>query len=54
MEFLNDPMRYRDGKFCSTYQRDVGCPDDYISGLHRSRLYELLDDRKISGIHSDA
>ena len=26
----NDPMRYRDEKFCCTYQRCVGWPDDYI------------------------
>ena len=26
----NDPMRYRDEKFYWTYQRGVGCPNDYI------------------------
>ena len=26
----NNPMRYRDEKFYWTYQRGVGCPDDYI------------------------
>ena len=26
----NDPMKYRDEKFCWTYQRDIGWPDDYI------------------------
>ena len=26
----NDPMRYRDEKFCWTYQRSVHWPDDYI------------------------
>ena len=27
---LNDPMKYRDEKFCWTYQHGVGWPDDYI------------------------
>ena len=26
----NDPMRYRDEKFCWTYQHGIGWPDDYI------------------------
>ena len=26
----NDPMRYRDEKFCRTYQHGIGWPDDYI------------------------
>ena len=26
----NDPMKYRDEKFYSTYQRGIGWPDDYI------------------------
>ena len=26
----NDPMKYRDEKFCWTYQRGIGWPDDYI------------------------
>ena len=26
----HDPMRYRDEKFCLTYQQGVGWPDDYI------------------------
>ena len=27
----NDPMKYRDEKFCWTYQHAVGWPNDYIS-----------------------
>ena len=27
---LNDPMKYRDEKFCCTYQHGIGWPDDHI------------------------
>ena len=30
LRVINDPMKYRDEKFCSTYQRGVGWPNDYL------------------------